>query len=52
MIEYAMLIAAVAFALIGMSIYLKRAVSGNWKQSMDIFGFGRQYEAGTTHVTK
>lgn len=43
-IEYAMLIAIVAAALIGMQFYLKRAISGHWKQSGDAIGFGRQYE--------
>ncbi len=48
LIEYAMLVAVVAVSLIGMQIYLKRAVSGKWKQSIDIFGYGRQYEPGLT----
>jgi Flp pilus assembly pilin Flp len=49
-IEYSLIIAAVAVALIGMSIYLKRAVSGKWKQSVDVFGYGRQYEKDKTIV--
>ncbi|MCX5707805.1 MAG: hypothetical protein NTY14_02300 [Candidatus Omnitrophica bacterium] len=44
LIEYAVLVAVVGVALLGMSAYLKRAVSGKWKQSMDIFGHGRQYD--------
>lgn len=44
-IEYSLLIAIVVAALIGMQIYLKRAVCGNWKQAGDIFGFGRQYKS-------
>jgi Flp pilus assembly pilin Flp len=42
-VEYALVIAAVAVALLGMSVYLKRAVCGKWKQSADVFGYGRQY---------
>ncbi len=42
--EYAVLLAVVVMALIGMQIFLKRAVSGNWKQAGDVFGFGRQAE--------
>lgn len=41
-IEYSLLIAVVIAALIGMQFYVKRAVSGNWKQAGDVFGFGRQ----------
>ncbi len=40
--EYAVLLAVVVAALLGMQIFLKRAVSGNWKQAGDVFGFGRQ----------
>jgi len=50
-IEYSLVIAAVAVALIGMSIYLKRAISGKWKQSIDVFGYGRQYEKNVTNTT-
>ena len=47
-VEYALVIAAVAVALIGMSVYLKRAVCGKWKQSADVFGHGRQYDPLST----
>lgn len=40
--EYALLLAVVVAALLGMQIFLKRAVCGNWKQAGDVFGFGRQ----------
>jgi Flp pilus assembly pilin Flp len=40
--EYAVLLAVVVTALLGMQIFLKRAVCGNWKQAGDVFGFGRQ----------
>lgn len=42
-IEYSLLIAIVVAALLGMQIYLKRGVSGKWKEAGDVFGFGRQY---------
>jgi len=48
LVEYALVIAAVAFGLIGMSVYLKRAVCGKWKQSADVFGYGRQYDPRST----
>lgn len=48
MIEYAVLIAVTAAALLGMSIYTKRALSGKWRAVGDTFGSGRQYEPGVT----
>jgi Flp pilus assembly pilin Flp len=48
LIEYAMLVAVVAIAFIGMSVFLKRSVSGKWKQGIAIFGSGRQYEPHLT----
>ena len=50
-IEYSLVVAAVAIGLVGMSVYVKSAISGRWKQSMDVFGFGRQYESGKTTVS-
>jgi Flp pilus assembly pilin Flp len=43
MIEYSMLVAIIVAALIGMQVYLKRAVSARWRQAADIFGYGRIY---------
>ena len=43
-IEYSAVAAIVAMALIGMQIYVKRAVSGRWRQAADTFGYGRQYD--------
>lgn len=43
-IEYAVFIAIIVAALIGMSVYIKRALGGKWRQAADTFGFGRQYE--------
>ncbi|HLD40575.1 MAG TPA: hypothetical protein VJA84_00175 [Candidatus Omnitrophota bacterium] len=42
-IESALIIAIVVAALIGMSVYLKRAVCGKWRDTADTFGYGRQY---------
>ena len=41
-VEYAALIAIVAAALIGMSFYVMRSLSGRWRAVGDTFGFGRQ----------
>ena len=49
-IEYAVLTAIVVAAIIAMSGYTKRALSGKWRQVGDAFGYGRQYEPGTTVV--
>ena len=43
-LEYATLIVIVAAAMIGMAIYVKRALSGRWRAVGDTFGYGRQYE--------
>ena len=51
LIEYCVLLVVVAAALVGMQIYLKRAVCGNWKQAGDVFGFGRQFDPGKTSIT-
>ena len=50
-LEYSVIIAVVVAALIGIQIYVKRAVCARWKESGDVFGFGRQYDTGTT-ITK
>ena len=51
-IEHAFLIAIVAAALIGMAIYLKRAISDRWRSAVDsAFGHGRQYDPYATIET-
>lgn len=45
-IEYAVLIAIVAAALIAACVYMKRALSGKWREAADTFGHGRQYAKG------
>lgn len=49
-IEYAALIAVVVAALVGMSVYTKRALNGRWRAVGDSFGFGRQYERCVTLI--
>jgi Flp pilus assembly pilin Flp len=44
-LEYALLFATVATALIVVSIVVQRAVCGNWKQAGDVFGRGRIHTA-------
>ncbi len=44
-LEYATLIVIVAAAMIGMAIYVKRALSGRWRSVGDTFGYGKQYES-------
>lgn len=41
-VEYSLLVAIVIAALLAMQVYVKRAVSGRWKEAGDVFGFGRQ----------
>jgi Flp pilus assembly pilin Flp len=41
-LEYAFLIAILVAALIGMSLYFQRALSGKWRDAGDNLGFGRQ----------
>ena len=43
-IEYTVLIAIVVAALLGMQVYVKRAICGRWRAAADTFGHGRQYE--------
>jgi hypothetical protein len=45
LIEYSTVIVVLVAALLGMQVFLKRAISGRWRQSADTFGFGRQYNA-------
>ncbi|MDD4938670.1 MAG: hypothetical protein PHE18_07895 [Candidatus Omnitrophica bacterium] len=44
-IEYSLMIAIAVGALLAMSIYIKRAICGRWRQVGDTFGYGRQYKA-------
>jgi Flp pilus assembly pilin Flp len=49
-IEYSLLIAVVVAALLGIQIYIKRAVCARWQQSADTFGYGRLYYAPEMRV--
>jgi Flp pilus assembly pilin Flp len=49
-IEYSALVAIVAAALVGMSVYILRAVCGKWRETADAIGDGRQYEFGKTKI--
>lgn len=51
-IEYCLLIAIVAACLVVMAIYFKRGIMGKWRQGADTFGAGRQFDPGTTTITK
>lgn len=44
-VEYSLLIAVIVAALLGIQIYIKRAVCARWGQAADTFGFGRQYDS-------
>jgi len=46
-IDYALLVTAVAASLIIMGVYIKRGISGKWKEAADTFGHGRQYQLRT-----
>lgn len=50
MIEYSLVVVIVVAALIGIQIYLKRAICGRWRQAGDTFGFGRQYTAPNLRI--
>ncbi len=43
-LEYAVLIAILVAAVIGMGVYIKRAICGKLRESGDTFGYGRQYD--------
>lgn len=49
-IEYTVLIAIVVAALVGMQVYVRRAICGRWRAAADTFGHGRQYEPGMTRA--
>jgi Flp pilus assembly pilin Flp len=49
-IEYAVLIAIIVAALIAMQGYIRKAISGRWRESADSIGFGMQYEPRVTRV--
>jgi len=50
-IEYTMVIAIIAAALIAISWFLRTRVQANWQESADAFGSGRQFERDVTITT-
>jgi len=42
--DYSILIFAVVLTLIIMGVYLRRGICGKWKEAVDVFGHGRQYQ--------
>ncbi len=49
-VEYSLIVAVVVAALLGMQVYVKRAVSGRWRQAADTFGYGRQYDSKEMNI--
>jgi len=42
-IDYTLLIIAIASTLLIMGTFLRRGISGKWKDMADVYGKGRQY---------
>ena len=51
-LEYVIIITVVVAALVGMSIYMKRAICGKWREAADAIGFGKQYDPQKTIQVK
>ncbi len=47
-LERCVLYVVVCAALLGMAVYMKRAVCGNYRGLADSIGHGRQYQPGVT----
>jgi len=47
-LEYAILVAALIFAIAAVQTTLRRAIASKWRDAADTFGSGRQYEPGVT----
>ena len=50
-IEYAVVIAIIISALLGMQLLIKAHLSGAWRETVDQFGHGHQYEDDSTTAT-
>jgi Flp pilus assembly pilin Flp len=48
--EFALLIALIAMALIAMRVFMVRAIQERFRQSIDVFGQGEQYQKGVTNI--
>jgi hypothetical protein len=51
-IAYAVIIGIVTAALLAMQIFMARTFKQKFRQSVDTFGEGEQYERGVTRVTE
>jgi Flp pilus assembly pilin Flp len=49
-LEYAVLIALAAAALIAMRLFFGRAVQAKYREAADVFGQGEQYEMNKTQM--
>ena len=49
-IEYVAMIAIVAAAVIGFSVYFKRSMQGQYKNTADTYGGGFLYSPGETQI--
>lgn len=47
-IEYAVVIAIIISALLGMQLLIKAHLSGAWRETVNQFGHGHQYEDDST----
>ena len=52
LIQYALLFALLTAALLAMRPYLTRSVQGRFRQGIDAYGQGEQYETGVTRVSE
>jgi len=43
-VDYTVLIFSVVATLALMGLYLRGGICGKWKEAIDVFGFGRQYQ--------
>lgn len=47
-LEWVLLMAIMLAALLGAQRFLKASLMGQWRQTADTFGHGRQYDRSTT----
>ena len=50
MLQYAVLIAVLVAAFMGMYGFLKRSIQGKWRTAADTIGEGRQFDTEETDV--
>lgn len=49
-LEYAFVIVACVGAIVAMTVFITRAISGKWRESVDTIGFNQQYDPYATTV--